>query len=80
MHYAYPQFQVEQVLMLYGDEADPAMQEERGIPQNVWCGTHIQGLLLKEGRAMLTNQLKEAIKCQGFSSDEKDFYSLASGL
>lgn len=78
LHYAYPQFQVNQVLMLFGNKADSAMLEARGLAPDLWCGTHIQGLLLKNGQALLTKKLHDGIKCKGFSSDEKDFYSLAS--
>lgn len=75
--YAYPAFNVDQVLMLFGNEADVTLKEAHGIPPDFYCGTHIQGLLLKDGRASLTRRAQQAVKCRGFSSDEKDFYTLA---
>ncbi len=75
--YSYPQFEAEQVLMLFGEQMNAADQAERGLTDTDWCGTKIQGLILEKDRAVLTKDTFEAYKCKGQSSDEKDFYTLA---
>lgn len=77
LFYSYPQFGVEQLYMLAGTELDSLEKVERLIPAEESRTSVIQGLVFANNKFYLTKAIEGAIRRKGYSSDEKDFYSLA---